>query len=447
MAHSPKNLSSEAAQSMRPAQSTTIPITRSSQSMSNHVRSSGLITSAGRARRTLWVLAAVILLAAAPRLGWSQLQPDQVLFDGTFTGSCDNPGDCCQQISIIVPNGQATGTVFLHIQGDIPDNCINWTCWADQSTANYILTGSGQTAEIQFTTTSPEYNGIGPDTINLNLCAYDTCWEHFPWINWHANDLDPGGDEGQFQTGLCIDETYSACGGCDRVEAYDDGCTETLCFEHFDNDPMGSFTLQFNPPLRPCNYQTSGFGGNLPLCTPSYGITIDDPHWSDSLRNGDSDLTFYLPADSLYLEWPHCFGLCFQIPKCAIQEPTTVKVLDSYACPDGGGSFVPFSLKQADGGNAVSSDQSSEQNYPNPIDAASGFNTTIPFTTTADGTASIRIVDAKGNVILKDNEEVTYAGTHFFYFTATDLPSGTYYYQIEFPEGVVIQNKTMLVVK
>ncbi len=37
--------------------------------------------------------------------------------------------------------------------------------------------------------------------------------------------------------------------------------------------------------------------------------------------------------------------------------------------------------------------------------------------------------------------------TNFFYFTATDLPSGTYYYTIEFPQGVIIASKTMLVVK
>ena len=47
----------------------------------------------------------------------------------------------------------------------------------------------------------------------------------------------------------------------------------------------------------------------------------------------------------------------------------------------------------------------------------------------------------------KFNEEVTYVAMHFFYFSAKDLPSGTYYYTIEFPQGVVIASKTMLVVK
>ncbi|HEY3876252.1 MAG TPA: hypothetical protein VGM92_12305 [Candidatus Kapabacteria bacterium] len=51
------------------------------------------------------------------------------------------------------------------------------------------------------------------------------------------------------------------------------------------------------------------------------------------------------------------------------------------------------------------------------------------------------------NVFSTSAEEASYVGTHFFYFSAADLPAGTYYYRIEFPAGVVIQNKTMLVVK
>jgi len=48
---------------------------------------------------------------------------------------------------------------------------------------------------------------------------------------------------------------------------------------------------------------------------------------------------------------------------------------------------------------------------------------------------------------MNEDESVLGAGRHFFYFTAKDLPSGTYYYTIEFPQGVVIASKTMLVVK
>lgn len=96
--------------------------------------------------------------------------------------------------------------------------------------------------------------------------------------------------------------------------------------------------------------------------------------------------------------------------------------------------------------NAPPRDQT-EQNYPNPLTALGGFRTTIPYATTAEGTAYIRIVDQTGREILRDNMEVTFEGKHFFYFTGSELPSGSYYYQIEFPQGVVIQNRTMIVVK
>ncbi len=88
-----------------------------------------------------------------------------------------------------------------------------------------------------------------------------------------------------------------------------------------------------------------------------------------------------------------------------------------------------------------------QPNFPNPFGSETGFQTTIPFQTSATGTAYIRVMDETGRVIMKDNESVTYAGTHFFYFTGKELPAGTYYYQIEFPNGVVIVNRTMILVK
>ncbi|MDP4199614.1 MAG: T9SS type A sorting domain-containing protein [Bacteroidota bacterium] len=88
-----------------------------------------------------------------------------------------------------------------------------------------------------------------------------------------------------------------------------------------------------------------------------------------------------------------------------------------------------------------------EQNYPNPLTSNGGFKTTIPFETSGQGTALIRIVDQTGKEILKDNMDVTFTGKHFFYFTGSELPAGTYYYQIEFPFGVIIVNRTMLIIK
>jgi len=139
-------------------------------------------------------------------------------------------------------------------------------------------------------------------------------------------------------------------------------------------------------------------------------------------------------------------SICIFIPYCEDgKENQTITLTDPYC--DGSAGYVNINMKKADGQSMVSSSGSDEQNFPNPVGASTGFKTTIPFTTSATGTATIRIVDQTGKEVMNDNEEATYAGQHFFYFSASDLPAGTYYYQIEFPQGVVIQNKTMLVIK
>ena len=107
---------------------------------------------------------------------------------------------------------------------------------------------------------------------------------------------------------------------------------------------------------------------------------------------------------------------------------------------------IKVDLKKADGG-AANPGNSGGQNYPNPLDASTGFNTTVPFVTSAGGVATITIANEKGVKVLTDDEEILGAGSHFFYFSGKDLPSGTYYYTIEFPQGVVIASKTMLIVK
>jgi hypothetical protein len=63
------------------------------------------------------------------------------------------------------------------------------------------------------------------------------------------------------------------------------------------------------------------------------------------------------------------------------------------------------------------------------------------------GTAFIRVVDESGHELVSESEAVTYDGEHYFYFSAKDLPAGTYFYTIEFPQGVIIAKKSMLVVK
>jgi hypothetical protein len=138
MAHNtPKTRSTVAAQPMRPAQRT-IPITRSSRIM----RSSGLITSAGRAFNVILpMIAALLLLAAAPRVGWGQCPgssgpspsptacpwmgpvSDTLNMQGgcriPYDSGCDNPG--CVLIITYCYRCCATGSQ-VYLEGVNPGN-------------------------------------------------------------------------------------------------------------------------------------------------------------------------------------------------------------------------------------------------------------------------------------------------------------------------------------
>jgi hypothetical protein len=84
----------------------------------------------------------------------------------------------------------------------------------------------------------------------------------------------------------------------------------------------------------------------------------------------------------------------------------------------------------------------------NPFGASTLFKTTIPFDANGTGVAKITIVDPTGNQVLTEEMEVNEAGKHFFFFTGEALPSGTYYYEIEFPKGKqVVAKRTMILVK
>jgi hypothetical protein len=66
---------------------------------------------------------------------------------------------------------------------------------------------------------------------------------------------------------------------------------------------------------------------------------------------------------------------------------------------------------------------------------------------TDGGDARINLFDVAGKLVHSETSTFAGNGKHFFYFTATALPSGTYYYTIESPLGVTIVKRSMLIVK
>lgn len=73
--------------------------------------------------------------------------------------------------------------------------------------------------------------------------------------------------------------------------------------------------------------------------------------------------------------------------------------------------------------------------------------TTIPFETSQAGEAEIDIFNESGQLIIEDHAEVLGPVRHLFYFTAARLPTGKYFYNIQFPHGKVIARNAMILVR
>jgi len=90
---------------------------------------------------------------------------------------------------------------------------------------------------------------------------------------------------------------------------------------------------------------------------------------------------------------------------------------------------------------ALPSDYVLTQNYPNPFNPATEIGFALP------ESAHVRLVvyDVLGRQVRLLLDGTMEAGTHQVVFDASDLPSGTYLYRLETPQGSVV--RTMLLAK
>jgi hypothetical protein len=131
MGNKPKNLSSEVAQSLRPAQRTNS-ITRCFIAM----RKSGLTFSARRASGVILpMIAALLLLATAPKGGWAQTCPTG--YNGPYFITETVDGNCQMTIGYCV--NCTTGA--LYIESIQPDNggCGSSFDWLEEHAISAIL--------------------------------------------------------------------------------------------------------------------------------------------------------------------------------------------------------------------------------------------------------------------------------------------------------------------
>ena len=92
----------------------------------------------------------------------------------------------------------------------------------------------------------------------------------------------------------------------------------------------------------------------------------------------------------------------------------------------GGSPGVSFSLCQTGVEEEYSTDDILLHNYPNPFEE----HTTIRFTIQQDDLVKIRVIDIYGREVAELMERELKAGMHEVKFTANDLASGIYYYQL-----------------
>lgn len=86
------------------------------------------------------------------------------------------------------------------------------------------------------------------------------------------------------------------------------------------------------------------------------------------------------------------------------------------------------------------------QNYPNPFNSTTKIKFAIPSVHTPLGVSVLLIVyDVLGNEMTTLEKEEKPAGTYEFEFSASDLPSGIYFYQLKV--GTFVQTKKMVYLK
>ena len=428
------------------------------------MRLSHTTSLAWRAKRLLWVFAAMLLVTAGPK---EVMAGPTVVFDGNVQNHCQT-GDCCWKFTITL-NQEICYGGFLYIQlltgtPSLTDSCIDQSCWTGQgyptcSTCPYEMKhndefGGPNEYDIEFLTCEP-----AGYTFDVYICGSNSCLQQFPYYNWYGYDGmgDPGWDTLRQPLTACTGSVLNGCAyGCSWISGnanvgHGNECWASFCFQSDDlTGPLCSFTLNFNPPLNDCQLKgRNPTNGDKPKCynsdhevdngifdLPTDWIAINDPVTGNLTIECDPA---HSPAACIF---GACQGFCFSIPDCG--DTTRIVTVVS---PDPCTNTVTVPLKWATHEVMPLTDQEYQQNYPNPLDAATGFKTTIPFSTADKGTAYLRIVDSKGSVVVLDNQSVAYAGQHFFYLTGDSLSAGTYYYQIEFPKGVPIENNKMLVVR
>jgi hypothetical protein len=425
---------------------------RLAKSMSDHARLTCTTTLAGRAKRLLPVfVAAVIMMAAAPSTG--SAQGLTIVSPQVGSPPCSDTGQCCTEFKLQMP-AAGTYTAYISVDGNTdpsPSTCFDSACFVTQTGATFTHINGTNQYTVTWTSTGAS------DFIEFWLCGNGYCLSDYGLYNVFYY-INPGGGTGELTLNSCGGTPGNPCLNCDYTRFWPDG---EICLTRGMANACWATQVCFT------------FSNPLPPCVMSnlhYVPTDWTPTYTTDVNGYVTEICFNVNTLIGGTALPPCGTFCFQIGRCCSVNWRLHPPWPDSVCVDGGfttmitglstdpmGTCNPANtscslntgnLKRADGsGETVANGGANSQNYPNPMDASTGFKTTIPFVTSAGGNAIITIANENGVKVLTDDETILGAGTHYFYFSGKDLPSGTYYYTIEFPQGVTIANKTMLIVK
>lgn len=382
--------------------------------------------------------------------GSSQLMASSMyseLLPGFYSGcSGGNGGECCIKFTFTATRAPETVTFDLLKESGLPAyiSCFDTDCVKNQG---ITLNIDGDDTSFSFTAdNNGSYSFYFCPEPGKGACAM--LFSAFQWIS--VPDL--GGLSEYGEGGI----SWNCAGGpttcdslCDKIKVYNNGTNIVFCVTRQQSSPMTQMEVRFSPPLQDCNiaYNPGGTGWSGPF------ISYPSTWWNQS-----SDRTEYFlfrPQGTETAIMEPCQTFCFSIPFCdgdsLDREVTIISNNDPQASADCN-QEVNYTFKITTDGAYLPNGQrapdlsATEPNYPNPLNSSNDFKTMIPFEAQTDGDAVIIVRDQAGHEVVTDWMEVT-RGKHFFFFTGDNLPAGTYYYSIESPKGVLIVQRTMLIVK
>ncbi len=368
----------------------------------------------------------------------------------------DNP--CCYNLVFTGgPNNLAT----IRFQFSNP-TCWDFNaCFLNQFPpgTTWILNGPGDYT-ISFIPPIPAF----PVVTIWWICMLPTCVGAPGSVTWTGSD----GSNGIAFFGNCSGGTHGEppgpCPTCNQTElqfaGYYDyanaGCFDRACFtKRLGAAPsMGPFRVHFTPPWSPCPQPAVQWTHHWPDGTTTYGPPCNPDNRPTPTGPDGSIATPHPVAGGIppydYIDFiltspiEECSGFCINIPQCEPRIHYTVEIED---LSDPGHDCAPPPSMDFKKGIVSVTTSAGQTNFPNPVTEANQFKTTIPFEIANEGSAKISIFDATGKVIHTEISTFAGSGKHFFYFTATDVPTGSYFYTIESPLGVTIVKKSLLIVK